>query len=432
MTNNKKRKLIILSSALALLALAVAIFFIYRSVEASRTQEREAQERETRVMELRQQRYAHFMNFETHTGRHSAFLAWLEYKDNPEAQRFTSIEFVRSEEEAMRRYQHEPDTLFAWPGVAAETTLAYMSEIIRHYKTGEGSANPPLLLPDDPELVIPASLTTPFSMEYLLELWEDVNELYLSLHSTDQTRITEFFDIRLISQERRTPPEESSPDYELYMEILESGRQVRAERRIRREQYLEWWAQERGELASDLIKPRYAHFMAFETQTGGDSAFYTWTASEDDSEAQQFTNIVFVHSENEVGNYDSNTLVAWPGWGTEQVLYELNRYLREIDRATIVFPSSLSLPLIVGDLIEHWEDIDDMFFSLHNDIRINITRSAWRLGFTREYSFTREMRFIQYGRWERHIVEREAWEQERLERREQYERWWTRERRRGN
>ena len=56
--------------------------------------------------------------------------------------------------------------------------------------------------------------------------------------------------------------------------------------------------------------------------------------------------------------------------------------------------------------------------------------SAYIVGFTRECSFTREMRFIQYGRWERHIVEREAWEQERLERREQYERWRTRERRR--
>ena len=303
----------------------------------------------------------------------------------------------------------EQNTLVAWPGWGAEMAVNALNSLIYQHSIGGASG----ILPLDFELVIPAPLAYPITMEDLVERWKYVNELFISLPSAGQMMITE--------------------NHIFFIDREEEGKQWEMGMRTRRTQYLEWWVQERGELAAELIQPRYAHFMAFETQTGGDSAFYTWTAHQNNPDAQRFTDIVFVHMKDEATDHDRNILIAWPGWGTQQVLAALNRHLQENDITNIVLPSALSLPLTIEDVVDRWEDVNELFFSLHSDRRIWITCHAWLPSVTREYGFTAEMmpgRGVRWGLTLEAGDTREAWEQERLERREQYERWWTRERRR--
>ena len=194
--------------------------------------------------------------------------------------------------------------------------------------------------------------------------------------------------------------------------------------------------QYRGELEQELIMLRYAHIMAFETQTGEDSAFLTWIAYREDPEAQRFTEIVFVHSEEDAARFDVDVLVAWPGWGTWRALDGFNYMLfwateaRHIPEhlSHIKIPESLSYPLTFEAIVDNWEEVNELLSSFPCGWQTFPFRYAWTIGFLEEYRFSSEMiRALHDLRGPAYLEDRAAWEQERVERREQYEEWWAQE-----
>ena len=384
-------------------------------IQELRTYEREKRIREAEEMPLRKQRYAQDMWFETHTGEDSAFNAWMAYRNDPTLQRFTEIVFVHSKEEARG---FDSDVLVAWPSAKTEYILEDFNQIIyRALKLdGEACGN----FPEGFELTLPGSLVYPITTTDLVEKWEDMNNLFHLL--PEEYQIT-------IAQYRNRYRAE-------WWALTEVGQMMWTDLRERRERYLEWWEQERGELEPELVKLRFAHIMVFENQTGSDSPFQTWIAYREDPSAQRFTEIVFVHSEREAAYFDENILVAWPCWGTWAALWELNNMIFRATEAHhipehlmhISMPDSLTYPLTFKDLVDKWEDVNELLSSFPVGMQAWPVYFAWRISVLEEYKFCSEMVHVRhFRRGPPHLEERAAWEQNRLERRERYEEWWAQE-----
>jgi hypothetical protein len=107
-----------------------------------------------------------------------------------------------------------------------------------------------------------------------------------------------------------------------------------------------------------LEKFDYSIWMNFRLRYNKEEfSFYRFGSPE-----YEFTDIVFVATEDEAANYGGEVLVAYPGRRTEIILENLNSYIEKAeevyhDEIVDISEFSLAFPITMTDLVEKWENV---------------------------------------------------------------------------
>jgi hypothetical protein len=125
-------------------------------------------------------------------------------------------------------------------------------------------------------------------------------------------------------------------------------------------------------------KLNYGSYMYFLSNVGDRSRFRGLYYE------QGYKGIVFVDNESECVGYPEDVVVAWPTMSTDMILYNLNSCIE--DWKTDLSPYSLSYPITMQDVVERWEDVHALLFSLGDSKFSIITRPSLAYGFDRSQS----------------------------------------------
>ena len=104
----------------------------------------------------------------------------------------------------------------------------------------------------------------------------------------------------------------------------------------------------------------YVTLMEFHTSIGTSYLYYV------DFEEQGFTEIVFVHSEEEFfeGNFPSDAIMVWPSLFSRLMLEGMNSWIQGNEDRIDIETYSLSMPLTVSDTIDDWDNVRSLLLSI--------------------------------------------------------------------
>jgi len=113
---------------------------------------------------------------------------------------------------------------------------------------------------------------------------------------------------------------------------------------------------------------RYTARSMFTTKEGISATFL---------ELEDYTDIVFVHTEEEGEDYGEDILVAWPGETSKERLYLLNQFV--IEQEVDLESYSLQYPITMNDLVDKWEMVHKVFSRLSSASHEMINMGGWLL-----------------------------------------------------
>ena len=113
---------------------------------------------------------------------------------------------------------------------------------------------------------------------------------------------------------------------------------------------------------SDMkIKANYAAKMYFDSTVGPrldiNDAYATGNYHE----------CVLVGSEAESHGYGDDVIVAWPRGDTEKILYNFNHHVS--NEGIDLSPFSLTYPITMDDVVNKWEDVNNLYYSFSSSAR---------------------------------------------------------------
>jgi hypothetical protein len=224
-----------------------------------------------------------------------------------------NIEFVMSQEDAKAG---KKNTLYAWPSMFTDRILYTFNFFFRE---------------DDIDLST-FYVAYPVTMEDLLEHWEEILALYFRLN-------TGMLSLNFPNG---------------YVPIMFAKAEEAGDPMIAQVQFAHYWwfstnsKHGEGELVTNSLRGRYVYHL--------------------ESPDGVFTDIVFVHSEEDAIGFEDDILVAWPDPLAMHLLQRnldtLNRSIRERNIDLSIY--SLRYPITVIDLVDNWEQVHTVWIEVNS------------------------------------------------------------------
>jgi len=92
-----------------------------------------------------------------------------------------------------------------------------------------------------------------------------------------------------------------------------------------------------------------------------------------------YTTLIFVHARDDKHGHPDEYIVAWPTRATQFVVDGINKYI--IDNGVELAQFSLAYPIIVENLVDDWENVNELWLSFDNVRRSSITGFASSMSF---------------------------------------------------